>query len=83
VETKKEDLSHLEGLKQVKDYAAKMGVRFAYTTNGHEIEFIDMKNNIQKTVAAFHSPEELWNMYVNDLETSSSVGYRGVMIRKE
>ncbi|WP_052307766.1 EcoAI/FtnUII family type I restriction enzme subunit R [Bacillus timonensis] len=67
VEAKKEELSHLEGLKQVKDYAKKLGLRFAYTTNGHEIEFIDLKNNNQKTVDAFHSPEELWAMYREEL----------------
>ncbi|WP_318616761.1 EcoAI/FtnUII family type I restriction enzme subunit R [Sporosarcina sp. YIM B06819] len=67
VEAKREGLSHLEGLKQAKGYAEKLGLRFAYTTNGHEIEFIDLKNNIQKSVDSFHSPEELWAMYRDEL----------------
>jgi type I restriction enzyme, R subunit len=72
VEAKKEELSHLEGLTQAKDYAKKMGIRFAYTTNGHEIEFIDLKKNIQETVDRFHTPEELWAMYHNELEVEKS-----------
>ncbi len=71
IEAKKEELGHLEGLKQVKDYALKMGIRFAYATNGHEIEFIDIENNTQETVQSFHSPEELWQMYQEGLELNN------------
>lgn len=55
IEAKKEDVSHLEGLTQAKEYARKMGLRFAYATNGHEIEVIDLKTNTQTTVDGFHS----------------------------
>ncbi|MFG1520351.1 EcoAI/FtnUII family type I restriction enzme subunit R [Halobacteriovorax sp. ZH1_bin.1] len=68
VEAKKEELSHLEGSKQAKDYAKKLGMWFAYSTNGVEIEFFDLKNNTQKTVDRFHSPEELWNLYLENAE---------------
>ena len=37
VEAKKEALSHMEGEKQAKDYARKLGLWFAYSTNGHQI----------------------------------------------
>jgi type I restriction enzyme R subunit len=68
VEAKKEELSHLDGLNQAKEYAKKLGLRFAYTTNGHEIEFIDLLHDTQETVSKFHSPEELWNMFNNELD---------------
>ncbi|OVE34161.1 type I site-specific deoxyribonuclease [Priestia aryabhattai] len=72
VEAKKEKLSHLEGLNQVKEYARKLGLRFAYTTNGHEIEFIDIEKNIQESVQSFHSPEELWSMYQEGIQVKNS-----------
>jgi type I restriction enzyme R subunit len=64
VEAKKESDSHLEGAAQAKEYAQKLGLWFAYSTNGHEIEFFDLKKNNQTSVDRFHSPEELWNMYL-------------------
>lgn len=64
VEAKKEDDSHLEGSGQAKSYAEKLGLWFAYSTNGHQIEFFDLKMGTQKTVKTFHSPEELWGLYL-------------------
>ena len=71
VEAKREDLSHLEGTKQAKEYAKKLGMWFAYSTNGVEIEFFDLKNDIQKQVDKFHTPEELWGMYLENSETTN------------
>lgn len=64
VEAKKEKDSHLEGAAQAKEYAKKLGLWFAYATNGHEIEFFNLKTNTQQSVDRFHSPEELWQMYL-------------------
>lgn len=64
IEAKSNNSHHLEGLAQAKDYAQKLGLWFAYTTNGYEIEFIDLKAGTQKTVDRFHTPDELWNMYL-------------------
>lgn len=64
VEAKKEKDSHLEGAAQAKEYAKKLGLWFAYATNGHEIEFFNLKTNKQMSVARFHSPKELWDMYL-------------------
>lgn len=64
VEAKKERDSHLEGAAQAKDYARKLGLWFAYATNGHEIEFFNLKTNQQMSVDRFHRPEELWQMYL-------------------
>jgi len=74
IEAKKEELSHLEGSKQAKEYALKLGMWFAYSTNGHEIEFFDLKKNSQQTVTKFHSPSELWNLYLE---------YSGISAAKE
>lgn len=65
VEAKKESEHHLEGAEQAKTYAKKLGLWFAYATNGIEIEFFDLKADTQETVQAFHSPEELWLRYLS------------------
>lgn len=64
VEAKKESDSHLEGAAQAKEYAQKLGLWFAYATNGHEIEFFDLKKNTQTSVDRFHTPDELWQMWL-------------------
>jgi type I restriction enzyme R subunit len=64
VEAKKEGLSHLEGAAQAKEYAQKLGLWFAYSTNGHEIEFFDLKAGTQSNVKKFHSPDELWALFL-------------------
>ena len=64
VEAKKEKDSHLEGAAQAKEYALKLGLWFAYATNGHEIEFFNLKTGTQQSVKRFHRPEELWEMYL-------------------
>lgn len=74
VEAKKESESHLEGSAQVRAYAEKLGLWFAYSTNGHQIEFFDLKQGTQKTVDKFHTPDELWALYLE---------YSGVKPTKE
>lgn len=64
IEAKKEELSHMEGERQAKEYSKKLGLWFAYSTNGHEIEFYDLKANTQETVEKFHTPEELFNLWM-------------------
>ena len=65
IEAKDETKHHLEGTAQATEYAKKLGLWFAYATNGHEIEFFDLKAGTQQTVPSFHSPDELWGMYLN------------------
>lgn len=66
VEAKREELSHLEGEKQAKDYARKLGLWFTYSTNGHEIEFYNLRSGTQETIKEFHTPDELWEMYLKE-----------------
>lgn len=61
VEAKAWDEEVTEGLAQAKNYAAKLAVRFTYSTNGQGIYCVDMAQGTEGAVAGFPSPEELWN----------------------
>ena len=61
-EAKAWDKPLTEGVAQTKDYAGKMGVRFAYATNGQGIYAIDMVTGKEGTVSAYPTPDELWAM---------------------
>jgi type I restriction enzyme R subunit len=60
VEAKAWDEALTEGVSQAKDYAAKMGVRSAYATNGQGIYAIDMETAKESEIAAYPTPDELW-----------------------
>ena len=61
-EAKAWDKPLTEGVAQAKDYAGKMGVRFAYATNGQGIYAIDMVTGKEGAVSAYPTPDELWAM---------------------
>jgi type I restriction enzyme R subunit len=60
VEAKSEDKPLTEGLGQAKQYAEKLGVRFAYATNGLGFYEVDMETGVEGSVPAVPSPEVLW-----------------------
>jgi type I restriction enzyme R subunit len=60
VEAKAEDTPLTEGLGQAKLYAEKLGVRFAYATNGLGFYEVDMETGVEVEVSAVPSPEVLW-----------------------
>ena len=62
VEAKAWDESITEGLAQAKNYAGKLAIRFAYASNGQGIYGVDMKEGSEGDVAAYPTPDELWNM---------------------
>ncbi|KAF0205317.1 MAG: type I restriction enzyme R [Gallionellaceae bacterium] len=62
VEAKRWDLPHTEGLAQAKSYAGKLRARFGYATNGQRIYGVDMHSGAEGDVAAYPSPDELWNL---------------------
>lgn len=62
VEAKAWDKHLTEGVGQAKDYAGKLSVRFAYSTNGQGIYGIDMETGVEGELFQFPSPEELWNL---------------------
>ena len=60
VEAKHEDAPVTEGLGQAKEYADKLQTPFAFSTNGHGIYRVDMRNGAEGDVAQFPTPDELW-----------------------
>ncbi|MDR3357786.1 MAG: DEAD/DEAH box helicase family protein [Desulfovibrio sp.] len=60
VEAKAEDKPADDGLQQAKDYADILGLKFAYASNGKEIIEFDSITGIERRLAAFPTPEELW-----------------------
>lgn len=62
VEAKAWDKPLTEGVAQAKSYAAKLAVRHTYSTNGQGIYGIDMVTGAEGEVAAYPSPEVLWQM---------------------
>ncbi len=61
VEAKAWDEELTQGLAQAKDYADKLKVRFGYCSNGQGIYGVDMVDGTEGPLAAYPSPEELWN----------------------
>ena len=49
-----------EGVGQAKNYAGRLVVRFAYSTNGQGIYAIDMATGQEGECAAYPTPDELW-----------------------
>ena len=52
-----------DGLQQAKDYAAILGLKFAYSTNGHGIVEFDFTTGKERPVDAFPKPAELWQRF--------------------
>ncbi len=61
VEAKPWDAPLTEGVGQAKDYAGKLGIRFAYASNGQGVYGIDMETGKEGEIPGFPSPDELWN----------------------
>ncbi|MBI5824037.1 MAG: DEAD/DEAH box helicase family protein [Chloroflexi bacterium] len=59
IEAKSDKHSVGEGVGQAKNYAQKLSLQFAYSTNGKEIYEINMQGG-EGTIAKFPTPEELW-----------------------
>lgn len=61
LEAKRAGISHAEGVGQTKDYAARLGARFAYASNGLAWYQIDMATGAEEAFAPpFPTPEDLW-----------------------
>jgi type I restriction enzyme R subunit len=61
LEAKSWDFSITEGLGQAKNYAGKMAVRFAYSSNGQGLYGCDMLTGKECDLEAYPTPDELWN----------------------
>lgn len=60
LEAKKASLGHTDGIGQAKDYAERLGVRFAYSSNGIGWYEVDMETGKERDIAPFPSPDDLW-----------------------
>jgi type I restriction enzyme R subunit len=60
IEAKARDKADTEGVGQAKRYAAKLGLRFAFSTNGAGLYRIDMQTGAEGYVPHYPSPDELW-----------------------
>jgi len=61
VEAKPDYKTPSSGLGQAKDYAQTLGLKFAYSTNGHGIVEFDFTTGRERELAAFPTPDELWS----------------------
>lgn len=62
VEAKAWDKLLTEGVGQAKNYAGKLKVRFAYSTNGRGVYQVDMLTGREGEAAGFPTPDELWRL---------------------
>ncbi|QDU76934.1 type I restriction enzyme EcoKI subunit R [Bremerella volcania] len=65
-----------EGLQQAKDYAEILGLKFAYATNGHGIIEFDYTTGLEREIAAFPTPEELWTRLTTDQSLTTDAAER-------
>lgn len=63
VEAKAENVNAGEGLQQARDYALILGLHFAYATNGRAILEWDAFTGLERELAEFPSPADLWRRY--------------------
>ena len=74
LEAKAESKPLTEGLAQAKQYATKLGVRFAYCTNGLGYYEVDMATGAETEISALPTPEELWQrVHAGEPELASSL----------
>lgn len=68
VEAKAWDEALTEGVAQAKNYAGKLAVRFAFSTNGQGVYRVDLSPPLHSShpaegeIAAYPTPDELWAM---------------------
>jgi type I restriction enzyme R subunit len=62
IEAKAWDEPLTEGVAQAKNYAGKLAIRYAYSTNGQGIYGIDMTGGTEGEVRRYPTPPELWTL---------------------
>lgn len=74
VEAKREYQSPAEGIQQALDYAARLDVPFAFSTNGHRFVLHDLNAGTEREVESFPTPEEMWADYLAATGTDRETG---------
>lgn len=59
IEAKRYDANYTEGHAQAVEYATKLGLPFAFATNGRQIRFIDMRTGEESDISQYPTPQEL------------------------
>ncbi len=62
IEAKRLDSHYTEGHAQAVEYASKLGLPFAFATNGREIRFVDLRNGRESDLTKYPTPMELISM---------------------
>lgn len=60
LEAKAWDRPLTEGVRQAKDYAGRLAVRFAYASKGQGLYGVDMQTVKEGLLQAYRTPDELW-----------------------
>src|SRR5436190_11802329 len=71
VEAKPEYKTAADGLQQAKQYAEMLGLSFAYASNGPDTIEFDYFTGLEKRVAEYPMPEELFTRYRNGKDLKS------------
>ncbi|HEY8098209.1 MAG TPA: DEAD/DEAH box helicase family protein [Methylobacter sp.] len=66
IEAKSDEQAVGEGVAQAKTYAEKLHIDYTYASNGMEIYQISMSSGSEGLVAAFPTPDELWQLTFSD-----------------
>jgi len=67
IEAKSHEKDATEGVQQAKDYAEKLKLHFAYSTNGKEIYQINCLTGKEEVIDKYPTPDELWNEIYSDV----------------
>lgn len=67
IEAKSDEKDATEGVQQAKDYAKKLKLNFAFSTNGRQIYQVNLLNGEEKYIDKYPSPDELWNEVFGDV----------------
>ncbi len=82
LEAKKRDLHPTSGLEQAKNYAKKLKLQFAYSSNGLKIYEFDMLNGTGQYIETYPTPEELYNRIHQPNEIRDKVFETGFLTRE-
>ncbi|MEO8514438.1 MAG: DEAD/DEAH box helicase family protein [Ignavibacteria bacterium] len=82
IEAKSDEKDVTEGVQQAKDYAEKLKLHFAYSTNGKEIYQINCVTGKEEIISKYPTPDELWNEIYSDVnewrEKFSAIPYEDI-----
>jgi type I restriction enzyme R subunit len=79
VEAKAAYKSAADGMQQAKQYAAMLGLKFVYATNGREIIEFDFFTGLEKQCSDFPAPTELWTRYRRGTKLADNAAAESVL----